>query len=236
MALLDAEFVLADLLLVENRLVRVADEMGKGKGDKAALTREQALLERLQAALEEGALLRDLSLEEADLDILRGYGLMTLKPVIVVLNASGDSDAPPELDYLHASSAVLSMRGRLEAEIAQLDDEDAREFMAEYGLEELAGERVIRQSYTLMGLHTFFTFTDKEVRAWALPIGATALDAAGAVHSDIARGFIRAEIAPYDTLMEAGGWAALKTAGKLQVEGKDYVMRDGDVMFVRFNV
>jgi GTP-binding protein YchF len=235
---LDEEFVLADLMLVENRLERIREEMGKGKkGDRAELSREQATLERLRAVLEEGFLLRDESLEESELDVLRGYGLLTLKPVIVVLNMSGETRDPSELvSYDHARSTILTMRGRLEMEIAQLDAEDAAEFMAEYGLEELVRQRVIRESYALLGLQTFFTFNEDEVRAWSIPVGATAVEAAEAVHSDIARGFIRAEVAHYDLVVEESGWSELKAAGKLRVEGKDYVMQDGDVMLVRFNV
>jgi GTP-binding protein YchF len=235
---LDSEFLLADLMLVENRQARVEEDLGKGKKeDRVTLTREQEVLGRLHASLEEGTLLRDVGLAETDLEVLRGYGLLTLKPVLIVLNASGEAQTSPELvRYEHAESTILSMRGRLEMELSQLDPAEAEEFMADYGLEELARGRVIRESYALLGLQTFFTFNEDEVRAWALPVGGTALQAAETIHSDIARGFIRAEVAHYDTLAKGGGWGELKAAGKLQLEGKDYVMQDGDVMLVRFNV
>ena len=235
---LDAEFILADLMLVENRLARVQEEIGKGKmADRVALEREQAILERLRVALEDGTLLRDVSLDESEREVLRGYGLLTLKPVMVVLNVSGETGDPSGLvSYDHAGSTVVAIRGRLEMEMSQLGAEDAAEFMAEYGLEELASQLAIRESYALLGLQTFFTFNDDEVRAWAVPAGATAVEAAESIHSDIARGFIRAEVALYDAVVEASGWSELKAAGKLRVEGKDYVMQDGDVMLVRFNV
>ena len=237
---LDVEFVLADLALIENRLTRIADEMRKGKadkGDRATLAREQDLLERLQTALEEGALLRDLQLETSELDLLRGYGLLTRKPVIVVLNLSADQpDVPVSIQYDHTQSRLLSMRGQLEMEISQLDESDAQLFMAEYGIEEAARQRVIRESYALLGLHTFFTSNEKEVRAWPLRINATALEAAAAIHTDMARGFIRAEVAHFEDLMSSSGWADLRSAGKLHIEGRDYIVQDGDQIMVRFNV
>ncbi len=234
--ILENEFLLADMVTVEKRRERLRDEIAKGK-DRAANLREDELFARLQSALEDEIPLRTLDLSEAERQSLRGYGFLTLKPKLVLLNVGEEGE------YLDASlrvrgelTPVLAIRGKLEAEIGQLDEEEAAIFLEEYGIEEPMRDRVIRESYELLHVQTFFTIGDDEVRAWPVRKGATAQEAAGVVHTDMQRGFIRAEIIPWDVLVELGGLAEARHAGKLRLEGKDYVMQDGDVMTVRFNV
>jgi ribosome-binding ATPase YchF (GTP1/OBG family) len=167
---------------------------------------------------------------------LRGFQFLSAKPVLLALNL-GDEGSEPRLEYPHEKSAITSIRGRLEMDIAQLEtDEDRAMFMEEYGLTGLSVERIIRQSYDLLGRMAFFTVGDDEVRAWEVNRGATALEGAGAIHSDLARGFIRAEVVSYDDLMAAGSNAAAKAAGKVRLEGRDHIIQDGDIIVVRFNV
>ncbi len=232
---LDTEFILADLTVVENRLERLEDDRRKGKGDKQTIARESAFFERLRSHLEAGKPLRDLGLTPDEAKDLRGYGFLTLKPVLIALNL-GDDDEPPQIEYDHAASAVLPIRGKLEAEISQLEPDEAEMFMREYGIESPGRDRILREAYRLLNLHTFFTIGDKEVRAWALPVGGTALDAAGTIHTDMARGFIRAEVIGYDELLSAGGLPQAKSAGLVRLEGRDYIVQDGDVIYIRFNV
>ncbi len=234
--ILDNEFLLSDLITVENRITRLKEEMERGK-DRAANAKELAFFETLYEALEAEKPLRDLDLSEAECHSLRGYGLLTLKPKLVLLNL-GDEEAAPDtlVDVRGAHTAVLPIQGMLEMEIAQLEPEEAAIFMGEYGIQEPMRDRIIRQSYRLLGVQTFFTVGDDEVRAWSCPVGATAPEAAGEIHSDMQRGFIRADIIPIETLLELGGMSEARQAGKLRSEGKDYVMQEGDVMMVKFNV
>lgn len=239
-AILDAEFVLSDLVIVERRLERLVDQLRKSaKGaERDRFQAEQALLERVRPALEEEVPIRDMGLAPDERKLLRGYQFLTAKPMLIVLN-TGDVDVPDAaalLTYPHTDSAVTTIRGRLEMELAQLDAAERAEFMAEYGVRELGMDRVIRLSYQLLGLHSFLTAGDTEVRAWTIPVGATALEAAGAIHSDLARGFIRAEVTAYADLVACGSFAEAKKLGKLRLEGRDYVVQDGDVITVRFNV
>jgi GTP-binding protein YchF len=234
---LDGEFLLADLVVVESHLERIADDISKGRVKRDALARERTLFEQLRDALEANAPLRDLSLGEDEAHSLRGYGFLTQKPTLVLLNAGDESPDPTSLlDYQHARSALLAIQGRLEVEIAQLDEDEAALFRAEYGIEQPARERVIRTSYALVGLQSFFTIGDDEVRAWTIPVGTTAFQAAGEIHTDIQRGFIRAEVIRWDELQTLGGLSEARAAGKLRLEGKEYVMQDGEVMQVRFSV
>lgn len=239
-AILDAEFILSDLVIVERRLERLVDQLKKSaKGaERERLFVEQALLERVKPALEDEVPIRDLGLAADENKVLRGYQFLTAKPMLIVLN-TGDDDVPDAstlLSYPHAESAVSTIRGRLEMELAQLDEADRAEYMAEYGVAELGMDRVIRLSYQLLGLHSFLTAGEAEVRAWTIPVGATALEAAGAIHSDLARGFIRAEVTAYPDLVAARSFAEAKKLGKLRLEGRDYIVQDGDVITVRFNV
>jgi ribosome-binding ATPase YchF (GTP1/OBG family) len=186
--------------------------------------------------VEQGKPIRDMELTPDEEKRLRGFQFLSAKPVLLVLNL-GDEGKNPSLEYPHQKSAITSVRGRLEMDIAQLEtDDDRAMFMGEYGLTDLSAERMIRQSYDLLGRMAFFTVGDDEVRAWEVNRGATALEAAGAIHSDLARGFIRAEVVSYDDLMAAGSNAAAKAAGKVRLEGRDHIIQDGDIIVVRFNI
>ena len=232
---MDGEFLLNDLITVERKLQRLAEERQKGARDKQTLERERALFEKLHAALGEEIPLRDVPLSPEERKMLAGFGLLSIKPVLVLFNL-GEGQTPPQVDYPHQQSSVMAMQGKLEMEIAQLDPEDAALFMAEYGIEELALSRVIRRSYALLGLISFFTVGEDEVRAWTVRRGAKAPEAAGVIHSDMEKGFIRAEVVAFEDLVAAGSLAAARAQGKLRLEGKDYEVQDGDILHIRFNV
>ncbi len=233
---MDEEFLLADLITVENHLERIAEALKKGArgAERQALFEEEKLFQRLREALSDNVPLRDLGLSADEKGTLRGYGLLTLKPVLVLLNL-GDETEPPALSYSHRDSAVMTIRGKLEMELSQLDPDEAAMFMEEFGIQTLAAARIIRASYQLLGLLSFFTVGEKEVRAWELPVGSTAFDAAAAIHTDMARGFIRAEVVAYDDLIAAGSMAAARKAGKVHLEGREYKVQDGDILYIRFS-
>ncbi len=237
--IIDGEFLLLDLIAVENRLERLEEERKKGKTEnKQQNEKETALMERLHAQLENEQPLRDMDLTPDEIKGLRGYGFMTLKPVLVIFNTGdGGTDPAADLDYDHQHTLVVSLQGQLEAEIAQLDDpEDVALFLAEYNIEKPSRERVLQLSYELLGIHSFITYGEDEVRAWPLRKGATAVDAAGTIHSDLARGFIRAEVVAYQDFVEFGTMAEVKAHGKMRLEGRDYIVHDGDMIIVCFNV
>ena len=227
------ECVLADLLIVERRLERAKKERAEAL--------EVAAFEMMKSTLESERPLRSLSPEELDRDYLKGYGLVTDRPLLVALNRAEAEVAEPlsgefsaRLEDLQAAGMVLS--ASVEAEIAGLDPEDQKAFLEDLGLDESALSRFIRTAYGLLDLISFFTVGEDEVRAWTIQRGTRARAAAGKIHSDLERGFIRAEVTPYETFRELGSEQAVKDAGRLQVEGKDYVVADGDIMHVRFNV
>jgi GTP-binding protein YchF len=235
-AAMDGELLINDLIAVERKQERLAEERKKGGGrDKALIEREIALFERLHAALSEDRPLRELDLSAEDEKLLSGFGFLTRKPVLVLLNLS-EGQSAPEIEYSYRNSRTAALQGRLEMDLAQLPSEDAEVFMAEYGIEQLGLERVIRLSYDLLGLMSFFTVGEDEVRAWTVRRGAPALEAAGAIHTDLQKGFIRAEVVPYHDLVALGGLAEARLKGKLRLEGKEYVLQDGDIMHVRFNI
>ncbi|MBN2550767.1 MAG: redox-regulated ATPase YchF [Anaerolineales bacterium] len=232
---MDAELMLNDLLSVERKLERLADERRRGAGrDKAQLEREIALFERFREALSSGEPLRDLELSPEQEKWLAGFGFLSRKPVLLLLNLS-DGQEPPQVSYPHQRSVVAPLQGKLEMELAQLPPEDAEMFMAEYGIQELGLQRVISLSYDLLGLQSFFTVGKDEVRAWTVGRGATAVEAAGAIHSDLQKGFIRAEVAGYADLISLGGLAEARARGKLRLEGKEYIVQDGDIVHIRFS-
>ncbi len=236
LSIMDGEFLLNDLVFVERKLERLADERRKGGGrDRLTVEREIALFERLHAALSEEIPLRDMELSPEDERSLSGFGFLTLKPVLVVFNLA-EGQSAPSLDYPHQNSMVVSLQGKLEMDIAQLEAEDTALFMAEYNITEPSLNRMIRLSYQLLGLQSFFTVGPDECRAWTVAIGATAPEAAGVIHSDLQKGFIRAEVCTYDDLIEFGSLNELKAKGKLRLEGKEYIVKDGDVLNIRFNL
>ena len=235
-AAMEGELLINDLIAVERKLERLADERRKGGGrDKATIDREIALFEKMNALLNEEKPLRDLDLTPEEEKTLAGYGLLTRKPLLILLNL-GEGQPAPDIEYPHQHSAVAALQGKLEMEIAQLPPDEAQIFMEEYGIEELGLQRVIRLSYDLLGLQSFFTVGEDEVRAWTVQRGAPAVEAAGVIHTDLQKGFIRAEVISYQDLVELGGMAEARSKGKLRLEGKDYLVQDGDILHVRFNI
>ncbi|HEY5671656.1 MAG TPA: redox-regulated ATPase YchF [Anaerolineales bacterium] len=233
---MDAELLLNDLIAVERKLERLGDERRKGGGrDKAVIERELALFEKLHDALGQEKPLREVEFSAEEQKSLSGFGFLTRKPVLLVLNLS-DEQTPPDVAYPHAHTAVMPLQGRLEMELAQLSPEDAEVFMGEYGIQELSLYKVIRLSYDLLGLQSFFTIGSDEVHAWTICRGDNAHSAAGVVHTDLQKGFIRAEVISFDDLVALGGLSEARAKGKLRLEGKDYILQDGEIMHVRFNV
>jgi GTP-binding protein YchF len=239
LAALDFELLFSDLLIVERRLERLEHTLSR-KGayaERQADQEELDLLARVKAGLEQEVPVRDMALTPGEEKRLRGYQFLTAKPVLVVLNVGDDGDDQPDhyLCYPHRGSAVICLHGGLEMEIARLDAEEAEFFLAEYGIEEPGLRRMIRLSYELLGLQSFFTVGEDEVRAWTIPQEANAVEAASAIHSDLARGFICAEVIRYDDLVAAGSMVEARRRGCVHLQGRDYVVQDGDVLSVRFN-
>ncbi|MDT8386461.1 MAG: redox-regulated ATPase YchF [Thiogranum sp.] len=237
--IIDTELALADLETVDKAVLRVA-KLAKGS-DKAAKAK-LAVIEQVKAHLEAGHMARTLPLSEDARLELRDLHLLTLKPIMYIANVAEDGfvnnpflDAVRELAAKEGAS-VVPVCAAIEAELLELDDEEQRVFMEELGLEEPGLHRVIRAGYQLLGLQTYFTAGVKEVRAWTVAVGATAPQAAGVIHTDFEKGFIRAEVTAYDDFIACNGEQGAKEAGKLRLEGKEYVVRDGDVMHFRFNV
>lgn len=240
LSVLDTELLLNDLAVVERRIEKIKDGLRKGASkNKAAAQAELALFEQLDETLSEERPLRGLTLSEDQEKMLRGYGLLTLKPTVVLINI-GDDQEELSLDYNYPLTVVANLRGKLEMELSQLsaagDTESLEMFMEEYGVAELSLDRVIRLSYDLMGLQSFFTVGEDEVRAWTIKREATAVQAAAAIHTDLAKGFIRAETVAYNDLAALGGLPQARTAGKLRQEGKTYIVQDGDVINIKFNL
>lgn len=231
---MESELLLNDLIAVESKLERLTDEWNKGIRDKVKVERDQALFERLKDALLEELPLMSVELSGKEQKEIGGYGFLTLKPILTVLNL-GEGQEPPDLKMGEYGRAI-ALQGKLEMEISQLAPDEAQMFLDEYGIEEPSLSRMIRESYDLLGLISFFTVGEDEVRAWTVTQGATAPEAAGEIHSDLQKGFIRAEVVAYVDLDSFGSMAAVREGGKLAVEGKTYVVQDGDVIRVRFNV
>jgi hypothetical protein len=227
-----SELLLNDLIAVERKLERLADEWRKGGSDKSVVEWQIKLFERLQAALSENEPLRKMEFTSDELKELSSYGLLTRKPILTVFNL-GEGQSAPSIELDHES---VALQGKLEMEIAQLPPEDAAMFMEEYGIEELSLSKMINLSYDLLQLQSFFTVGDDEVRAWTVDRNATAYEAAGTIHTDLQKGFIRAEVVSYADLIELGGMNEAKSKGKLRLEGKEYPVKDGDIVHIRFNI
>jgi ribosome-binding ATPase YchF (GTP1/OBG family) len=240
---LDLEFVLADLAVVDRRLERLRGAGRHGPpAEREANEREAILLDRLRARLVEGHAIRDESLEMEEEKSLRGFRFLTQKPVLILLNVGeGDLAAAPgrvaEMvsRYPHRHALIDALSARIEMELGQLDPEEAAVFGAELGIAESSLDRVIGLSYRLLGLISFLTAGPDEVRAWPIPDGSTAVDAAAAIHTDLAKGFIRAETVQYEDLVVLGAMAEARRHGKLRSEGKTYRVRDGDVLEILFS-
>jgi hypothetical protein len=227
-----SELLLNDLIAVERKLDRLADERRKGGLDKTMVEKQIALFERLQAVLSENHPLRKTEFSNDELKELSSYGLLTRKPILTVFNL-GEGQSTPVIELDHQS---VALQGKLEMEIAQLPPDDAALFMEEYGIEELSLSKMIGLSYELLKLQSFFTVGEDEVRAWTTRRGAPALEAAGEIHTDLQKGFIRAEVVSYNDLVELGGLNEAKAKGKLRLEGKEYSVKDGDIVHIRFNL
>jgi GTP-binding protein YchF len=236
---MEDELILADLGLVERRLERVSQDLAKKASP--GLGAERVVLERCRAALEAGEPLRAIELGDDDARRLRGFQLLSAKPLLLVINldeadaaTTGHVERVPGIDDLTtAHEAAVGVCAQIELEIADLEPADARAFMDDLGLEQSGLDRIIQAAYGLLGYISFFTVGEKECRAWSIPRGTTALDAAGAVHTDIQRGFIRAEVVPWDVLVRRRTLAACREHGELRLEGKEYEVADGDVITIR---
>jgi GTP-binding protein YchF len=236
---INTELALADLETVDKAILRVG-KVAKS-GDKAARS-QLAVLESVKAHLDDGHMVRSMELGDDGREVLRELHLLTLKPTMYIANVAEDGfENNPHLDAVRElaeeeDAIVVPVCAAIEAELVELDAEEQQAFLDELGLEEPGLHRVIRAGYRLLGLHTYFTAGVKEVRAWTVPIGATAPRAAGVIHTDFEKGFIRAEVTSYDDFITCSGEQGAREAGKLRLEGKEYVVQDGDVMHFRFNV
>jgi ribosome-binding ATPase len=241
---LETELILADLEVVERRVERLDVSIRKRRTD--AEVKERDVLAGLRAPLESETPLRALPLSEDDTRLLRGFTFLSQKPILHCLNVDEKAirEAARAIERYRLADVAARPHTRIgwvsaviEAEVAQLSGDEQAAFLADLGLDEPAIHRVLRDCYALLGLASFFTVGEDEVRAWSIPAGTRAQDAAGVVHTDIARGFIRAEVSRYeDLLAAAGSFADLRTRGQLRLEGKDYPVRDGDICHFRFNV
>ncbi|MEX2184859.1 MAG: redox-regulated ATPase YchF [Chloroflexota bacterium] len=240
---LDLEFTLADLAMAERRLERLKGSGRHGtQAEREAAEREEIVVRRIHVGLEAGTPIRDLGLDPDESKAIRGFRFLTEKPVLVLLNVGeGDIAGAPALvervaaGYDHRMAIVEALSARIEMELGELEPDEAAVFMEELGISESGLDRVIALSYRLLGLVSFLTAGPDEVRAWPIPDGSTAVDAAGAIHSDLARGFIRAETVAYDDLVTLGSMAEARKAGRLRSEGKTYRVRDGDVVEILFS-
>ncbi len=239
------EFTFSDLAIIEKRLARIQATLPKLRGsEKEANEREALALERFKAALEDGKPIREVEVDPEEERLLRGFGFLTQKPILVLLNVGEEQLGEPmetltaqaRQQFGSAGVEIHALAGKIEMEIAQLDDEDAGMFMADLGISESSRDRVVRISYGLLGLISFFTVGPDENRAWTIEKGASAVEAASEIHSDIARGFIRAEVVAYDDMIATRTMADARKAGKLRLEGKTYIIQDGDIAHFLFNV
>ena len=234
---LDEELLLADLIVVEKRLERIDAAEKKGIATHEVKLQGKAL-RRIHAQLEGGGAVRDLPLTADEEAAVRGFQLLTQKPVLVIVNSSESAFGkdPELLARIAARHRAIEFAGAFEMELARLDDEDAAAFLEDIGIAGSARSRLTRLAHEVVGYISFFTVGPKEVHAWNVRRGDTAVDAAGAVHTDLARGFIRAERFTFDDLMAQGSEKAVKEAGLFHLEGKDYVVQDGDILNIRFSV
>ncbi len=233
------ELALADLQSVDKAILRVGKNTRSG--DKEAI-KLAALLEKVKSQLDQGTPVRAMGFDADEMKLLKPMFFLTAKPAIYIANVKEHGfDGNPLLDQVvtyakKENAPVIAVCAALEAEISDLSDEDKKMFLADAGMEEPGLDRVIRGAYSLLGLETYFTAGEKEVRAWTIPIGATAPQAAGVIHTDFEKGFIRAEVIAFNDYVALKGEQGAKEAGKMRLEGKEYIVKDGDVMHFRFNV
>ena len=229
---MESELLLNDLIAVERKLERLVEERKKGGTDKTLNARQTELFERLHQTLSDNKPLRSLEFNTEEQKELASFGLLTRKPILTAFNL-GEGQSAPAVTLGHES---VALQGKLEMEIAQLPPEDAAVFMQEYSIEEPSLNRMIRLSYDLLNQQSFFTVGEDEVRAWTVRRGASAQEAAGAIHTDLQRGFVRAEVVAYDDLINLGSMAEAKNKGKFRLEGKEYPVKDGDIVHIWFNI
>ena len=229
---IDHELIISDLVVVEKRLERLALDERRGKKPSPE---EIALLNRCKEALDQEIPLRRFP-DIAAAKLLRGFAFLSAKPMLILLNNADEDDDLPDAAVLPEGEECMVIRAKLEQELAQMSDDEAKEFLAEFNISASATDRVIRRSYDLLGLISFFTVGEDEVRAWTIGRETAALDAAEVIHSDIKKGFIRAEVLAYDDLMDAGSHAEARKKGTVRLEGKTYTVQDGDIINFRFNV
>jgi GTP-binding protein YchF len=243
-ATLNLELVFSDLAIMERRLERIETSLKGAKApERPGFIREQELLKKLKTDLEKDRPIRELPLDSGEAKTIASYQFLTAKPLLILVNigeeqlsrtASLEAELNPR--YSGEKCRVIALCGKLEMELAQLEESAAREFREDYGLKESGLERTIKLSYALSGLISFFTIASNEVRAWSIKRGTTALKAAGKIHTDMEKGFIRAESIGYDDLVGCGSIDEARKQGRLRLEGKDYVIQDGDVITFRFNI
>ncbi len=236
----DLELILSDLAVIEKRLERMEKDLKKQKNP--ALEKEHHALLISKAALEKQTPLREVVRDPEEEKVVRGFTFLSAKPMLYVLNLGEKDAARANAAEEFARDAKMKQKpktevsaicGKVESELAELSEQDAAEFLASYGLKESAIARLIRSSYHLMGLISFFTVGEDECRAWTIRAGATAVEAAGEIHSDLQKGFIRAEVVGYDDLVTAGSLAEARNHGTLKLEGKEYIVRDGEIVHIR---
>ncbi len=236
---INTELALADLEAVERAIMNLSKKAKGGDKDAGAML---DVFKKIEPLLAEGQAARAANLDDDEKKIIRSYGLITLKPTMYIANVSEDGfENNPYLDAVRdyatgEDSIVIALCNQIESEIAQLDEEDKKDFLEDMGMEEAGLDQVIRGGYELLDMQTYFTAGVKEVRAWTVAVGATAPQAAGVIHTDFERGFIRAEVIAYDDFIEYKGEKGAAAAGKSRLEGKTYIVQDGDVMHFRFNV
>lgn len=234
----EMELIFSDLVIIERRLERIEKDLRKLSGQERNLcVSERELLLRLKTVLEEEDPIANIDLSQQEEKMIRGYNFLSMKPVLVVVNV--DENQKFDLQRIRSNykkSIALPLNAKLEAELTQLDDADADEFMEALGIQEPARHLIITSSYTLLGLISFFTVGEDEVKAWTIYQGTPAVEAGGVIHSDIQRGFIRAEVVSFSDFDQAGGMVAAKKQGLVRIEGKEYTLQDGDISHFLFNV
>jgi len=243
-ATMNLELTFSDLALTERRLERIKESLkGAKPPERQSLLREQETLVRIKAELEKDVPIRELDLTTDEARTMANYQFLTAKPLLIVVNIGEDqipqaASLEAELGSHHSrpKCAIITLCSKLEMELAQLDNSAAEGFRAEFGLRESGLERIIKPSYQLLGLISFFTIVSGEVKAWSIQNGTNALKAAGKIHSDMERGFIRAEVISYDDLLKCGGLPEARKKGLLRLEGKSYIVQDGDIVTFLFNV
>lgn len=238
---INLELVFADLELIERRIPRV-EKKAQFKVDHESVIEYQAL-QKLKTALQSGIPAREVDLTEEEIKLIKGYNLLTLKPMIYCLNVS-EEDLIEKNKYVlkveeyakKTNTKTVMICAKIEEELSQLEDNEREEFLRDLGIIESGLDQLVRTTFDLLGLATFFTAGEKEVKAWTFKKGMTAQECAGIIHSDFARGFIRAEVTPYEELIRYGGMNKAREAGKMRLEGKEYLVQDGDIVLFRFNV